>query len=238
MTASAARTTATKRERTALWVALGTTALANGLLLVLVTLLNQPRIMPPEEPVAVRRLVQPPPPPRPPTVAAVKAPTPSMSAPSSAVVPSPPLPRLELPRIATGDPLPLPDLPAIDLARPVDFTVAIAGMPAGAAGDLMPAQDAGDVVDEPPVLVEAFDLQRFYPRNARLRGIEGSTTVRIELSTDGTVTSCTVLGSTPPEIFDAATRELVRTLRFTPARNHGAPVAIAFNKTINWTLPE
>ena len=224
-------------HRRALWVGLGTTVLFNGVLVLVLFKLNRPHALPLEKPPVVHRLTQPPPP-RLPTVAAVHTPTPSMAAPSLAAMPAPPLPRLELPSLASGAPIPMPDLPTAELARPVDFTVAAAGLPSGSAGDLAPVADAGEVVDEPPVLINGFDLERFYPRTARLRGTEGSSTLRLELSADGRVTACTVTASEPPGVFENAAVALGRSLQFTPARMRGSPVPCAINQTIAWRLPK
>jgi TonB family protein len=224
-------------HRRALWVGLGTTVLFNGLLMLVLNQLNRPYELPPEEPAVVHRLTQPPRS-KLPTVAAVRTPTPSMAAPAPAAMPAPPLPRLELPTQASGAPLPLPVLPALDLARPVDLTVAAVGLPSGSAGDLAPVADAQEVVDEPPVLINGFDLERFYPRTARLRGVEGSSTLRLELSADGRVIACIVTASDPAGVFENAAAALGRSLRFTPARMRGSPVPCAINQTIAWRLPK
>ena len=224
-------------HRRALGVGLVTTVLFNGLLVLVLSQLNRPHELPVEDPPVVHRLTQPPKP-RLPTVAAVRTPTPARAAPSLAAVPAPPLPRLELPALASGTPIPMPDLPVLDLARPVDFIAPAAGLPSGSAGDLAPVADASDVVDDPPVLINGFDLERFYPRTARLRGAEGSSTLRLELSADGRVTACTVIASDPPGVFENAAVALGRSLRFTPARVRGAPVPCAINQTIAWRLPQ
>ena len=226
-------------QRTAAWVALGTTVVVNGLLLGLLSLLNRPNEQPPLEPFEVRRVTRIPP--RPPTVATVDAPTPSPAAPSAAALPAPLLPVLDLPHIATGDTISYEmastDLPALAVHHPVDLQVVIAGTPAGVAGDLTPATDALEVVDEPPVLINGFDFERFYPRNLRLRGVEGSSDISLEVGADGRVLTCSVISSEPPGAFSAAAQALGRSLRFTPARTRGIPVASTMRMTITWKLP-
>lgn len=233
---SLARAQARKRDYRGVAVALGTTLLANGLLVVLLVLLDRPRSLPAEQPVPIHRITTVPPK-KLPTVATVKAPTPSPTPPAAAAAMALPMPALVLPPLANGTVLNLPDLPVLDVARPVTMPAVTAAMPSGNPGATAPVADANEVVEEPPVLINGFDLERFYPRNARLRGIEGVSSMRLELGTDGKVTACAIVSSDPPGVFEEAARALGKALRYTPARTHSSPVPCAITMSVEWRLP-
>ena len=222
-----------RSERTAVVVALVTAVVVNALLVLLIQVINRQPEPPPEPAPVLHRLQTIP---QLPTVAANQAATVTplpTQAPAVAIA----LPRIELPSIATGAPLALPTLPTVATAQPVALPAIVAGSATGAASSLAPDPSAMWRVDEPPVLVNGFDLERFYPRQARLRGIEGTTVLRLEIANDGSVTASSVLSSEPPGVFDAAAKSLARSLHFTPARNRGAPVPCAITQSVAWRLP-
>ena len=225
------------RERRGVAVALGTTLVVNGALFALLTLLDRTPEVPPEAPPVLHRLavVSPPPPPIVRTVRAAATPA---TAPVIAAVPAPPLPALDLPAVASGAHVPVPLMPRLDVlkvpALPTVVGEAAAGDQASTVGAV---PDANALLDEAPVLANGFDLERFYPRAVRLRGIEGTSTIRLEIAADGSVLECTVLAGTPPQIFDAAARALGLTLHFSPGRVHGVAVPCVISQSIAWRLP-
>jgi periplasmic protein TonB len=230
---SAIRAPRRRAERTAVFVALVTAVVVNAVLVLLLQVINRQPESPGEPLPILHRLHTIP---QVPTVAANQATTVTplpTQAPAVAIA----LPRIELPPVATGAPLALPVLPTVATAQPVALPAIVAGTATGTASALAPDPTAMWRVDEPPVLVNGFDLERFYPRQARLRGIEGTTVLRLEIANDGSVTASSVLSSDPAEIFDAAAKALARSLHFTPARNRGAPVACAITQSVAWRLP-
>ena len=63
-----------------------------------------------------------------------------------------------------------------------------------------------------------------YPTQARAAGIEGFVEVIYDVSTDGRVVRARVLRSEPPDIFDEAALDAVRSWRFNAPRIDGKPV--------------
>ena len=225
-----------RRDYRGVAVALATTLVANGLLVILLLVLDRPRELPIEAPVPIHRLTIVPPK-KLPTTATVKAAVPTPTPAAAVAAAALPMPAIVLPPTATGAVLNLPELPILDIARPVTMPTVMAALPAGNSGAVAPVADASELVDEPPVLVNGFDLERFYPRNARLRGIEGSSTMRLELGVDGKVTASSIISSEPPGVFDSAAKALCKTLHYTPARMRGTPVACAITLSVAWSLP-
>jgi len=225
-----------RRDYRGVAVALGTTLVANGLLVILLIILDRPRELPIEAPVPIHRLTTVPPK-KLPTTATVKAAVPTPTPPAAVAASALPMPAIVLSPLATGAVLNLPELPVLDIARPVTMPTVMAALPAGNSGAVAPVADASELVDEPPVLINGFDLERFYPRNARLRGIEGVSSMRLELGLDGKVTASSIVVSDPPGVFDSAARALCKTLHYTPARTRGAPVACAITLSVEWRLP-
>ena len=213
------------------WLATGLALLVN--LAVVVGLSQVSRLHPAvaEPPLAVRSLrrseVETPPPPP-----VVEPAPPGAAAPGS----PPALPSLELPALGPPDALALPALGSLDadlvlpLAMPA-FTVseALAG-PLAAAGTAL--QDG----DTPAQLIGGFDLDHFYPRSARLRGLAGSTRLRLAIAADGQVSGVEVLSSEPPGVFEQAAERLGRSLRHHPATRAGQPVASVLERTIVWQV--
>jgi len=154
-------------------------------------------------------------------------------------------PRSSEPAAAQIEAVVLPALDLPSLSREV-AAIALPPITAGAGfGNLpmeipeIPAVSAASIgasYDEPPQRLSDLDLNRFYPRAARLRGTTGETVIRLSIANDGTVGAVEVLRSTPPGIFEKAAQELGRAQRFLAARKDGKAVASTPTMTIVWTL--
>ena len=201
-----------------------------GIVLVLARISGQGQQAPPPAPDAVRRLTQVPPVPvdRP-----QERTTPRPADAPAPVSPRIPLPALDLPPLG-GDPgLTLPAL-GVESTMTAPWTV-----PSFQAASLAPPEAPASpnlAFDEAPQLAETFDLERFYPRAARLRHVEGESTVVLGINEHGTVTSCSVVRSTPIGVFEQAVVQLARSLRYHPAKRAGVPTATSINLVISWTL--
>lgn len=149
------------------------------------------------------------------------------------------LPSLALPSLSAS-PLILPALgnPTADVDLPmsipafaavgptIDAAVApAAGLASGPLAFDTPAQRDG-----------TFDLDRFYPRTARSRGITGTSRIRSHIDASGRVTAVDVLESRPPGVFDQAAERLGRAQRYRPAERAGTPLPTILDTTINWTI--
>jgi protein TonB len=206
--------------------------LVNAVIAVALSRSRQPPPPAAQPPMPVRRLnVEEPPPPPPPAAAQpVAEPVPV------AIATPPPMPAFET--TTAGDAaFALPDLaPGPLTALPLQMP-AIA-MPSLDAPPAPPVPgSAGGPIDQGAVLTSAFDLERHYPRAARLRGTTGTTTLRLAIGADGRVRTAAVVRSTPDGVFDAAAIRLARDLRFTPAQRAGQAVAVEQDLTVNWTMP-
>jgi len=186
-----------------------------------------------EAPQLARHIVQaePPPPPLPP------------AADEPAETPAEAIPQMTLPALDLASPaLPTTDfaLPATTLAFDLDrlpMTVPIFASPG--PPDTAPAANDGMVfgeVDEPATLDSTFDLERFYPIDARAHGIEGRSTIAIDIDDEGRVVNVVISDSTPPGVFESAADRLARTLHFRPARRGSRAVAFRYTTTIAWTM--
>jgi periplasmic protein TonB len=201
-----------------------------GVILVLARISGQDHQAPPPAPEAVRRLNQVPP------VQVDRPQERTKQRPADAHAPrSPqiPLPALDLPPLG-GDPgLALPALGVeTTMTAPwtaPSFQTASLAPPGGPASPNL-------AFDEAPQLAETFDLERFYPRSARLRHVEGESTVLLHIDEHGTVTSCSVVRSSPIGVFEQAVVQLARSLRYNPAKRAGVPTATTLNLVISWTL--
>lgn len=131
----------------------------------------------------------------------------------------------------------LPVMPAADqpLELPIGIPAFTTELPVGAGNLAMPPAMAGDI-DERAQLSMTFDLERYYPRAAKIRGIEGESTVRLVLGADGKVISCTLISSTPPGVFEQAAERLCKSLRFRPAKKAGVAVSSTVTQHIAWKL--
>lgn len=213
------------------WLATSLALLAN--LAVIVGLSQVSKLVAPEPPppLAVRSLHrQPPepPPPPPPSVperaAAAAAPV-EVALPALSLSEAGPPEALALPTL--GSLAPVPELP---LLVPDFAAVAAPDVPAIAGSDAVPG------VDTPAELIDGFDLDRFFPRAARLRGLTGRSRLRLAIGDDGRVVTATVLSSEPSGVFDTAAERLGRSLRFRPALSAGRAVASVKEFDIAWTI--
>lgn len=214
------------------WLAVGLAVLAN--LAVVVGLSQVSRLHPAaaEPPLAVRSLrrSEPEPPPPPPVV----DPAPPAAA---AVAGAPPaLPSLELPALGPPDALALPALGSLDADLVLPLVMPAITVSDAPAGPLATAGAALPQVDTPAQLIGGFDLDHFYPRSARMRGIAGSTRLRLSIAADGTISGVEVLASDPPGVFEHAAERLGRSLRHHPATRAGQPVASVVERTIVWKV--
>jgi len=212
-----------------LWyAAVGTAVLANLAVVVVLAQISSLHHDAPEPVLAVRTLHR-------------QAPEPVVPAeslpPVSAAQPDPlaviALPSLELPTASPPSELALPPLGAasLDLALPLSFPAfattdgSIGGAGSGTLSFDTPAEREG-----------AFDLDQYYPRSAKLRGVTGTTRVRIAIAADGRVSAVTVVESTPAGVFERAAERLVRSLRYRPALLAGQAVASEQETVIAWTI--
>lgn len=147
------------------------------------------------------------------------------------------LPTLDLPATPNQSNLSLPDVPNLDatfdlpLSVPAFTAVGPVSTPDAPTGALTLGEP-----DQPAVLESTFDLERFYPRSARLRGITGRSRMRITIDANGAVQAVTVFESTPTGVFEQATERLGRSLRYRPAKRDGKTVADTKDLIIDWTL--
>jgi protein TonB len=228
------RTRAFRRHgaRTIWWIAAGIAVLVNLGLVVVLSQISHLHTPAPAAPLTVRtiRQVEPEPPPPPPQ--ARETPPEPVDEPLALV-----LPDLALPTTSTPGALTLPDVPNLDgvfdlpLAVPAFAALAPVSAPAGPAAPVA----LGDP-DQPAEQESAFDLERFYPRSARVRGVTGRSRLRLTIDASGTVTTVLVSDCTPPGVFEQATERLGRSLRYRPARRDGKPVASTKDLIIDWTL--
>ncbi len=227
------RTFDRRRPWTAWWIAVGMALITNLIVVVLLSQISNLQISPEPAPLITKTLRQlpPPPPPLPPP-----PPIREKIAQPVAKALAIPLPALDLPPVQPSTSLALPELPKLD--RLLDLPT---HLPAFDIASTTPTPEAtlwpgpGEP-DEAAQLESAFDLERFYPRIARLRGISGQTQVRLTIADTGHVLSAHVYLSTPPGVFEVATKELAQHLQFRPARLRGKAVASTKDIVIDWTL--
>lgn len=78
-----------------------------------------------------------------------------------------------------------------------------------------------------------------YPSSAIRSGAQGTSRITISVGADGSVTGCTVNGSSGNSALDSTACSLAqRRFRFTPATRNGQPVASSYSTSIRWVLPE
>lgn len=72
-----------------------------------------------------------------------------------------------------------------------------------------------------PKIVSWPDLERFYPKNARDRGTEGSVRIAVTLDKQGQATDTQILSVTPPDMgFGAAASTAVHFMTFSNPTGH------------------
>ena len=79
-----------------------------------------------------------------------------------------------------------------------------------------------------------------YPSSAMRDGIQGVTSFRLEVGTDGKPTGCTVTGSSGSGLLDDTTCRLVmRRAKFQPAKDtEGNPIVSSYTSRTRWQIPE
>jgi len=216
------------------WLAVGLAVVVNLAVVLVLSMVSHLESAAPAPSLAVRRITRQPEPPLPPPPPPVVAPAPAAPRPAEAVPLA--LPSLELP--ASGPPTAL-TLPAVgsldaDLALPL---VVPAFTPIGPPGFGDPGPAAAlPAFDTPAERLGTFDLDRFYPRAARLRGLTGSTRMRLSIGADGAVSAVAVLAAQPAGAFEAAAERLARSLSYRPALRAGEPVPSVQEILIEWTV--
>jgi protein TonB len=226
------RTFQRRRPLRAWWIAAVIALVVNVAVVIGLSQISHLHVPAPEAPLSVRTIRQvepelpPPPPPQ------RETPPEPVEEPLAIA-----LPTLDLPTAPSPEAITLPDVPNLDatidlpLTVPDFTTIAAVGTPDAVSGPLTFSEP-----DQPAEIESAFDLERFYPRSARLRGIEGRSRLRIVIDAGGTVTHVTVFEATPAGVFEQATERLGRSLRFRPAKQGGKPVASTKDLIIDWTL--
>ena len=216
-------------------VVVGVALLVNLVVLAVLSRLSAVHRVPAPPAVVALSVRQVPPPA--PSVADEPAAEPQPEAAVEVAVPVIPMPALDLPAIGSSDGLELPALspgdapPALPLVVPAFSTVA---PPVG--GDALGLPVAAPPIDEPARILGGVDLERFYPKEAKRRGVEGETRITLTIGVDDRVTACTVLTSTPPGVFEQAAADLGPTIRCIAAKRDGRPVVSTVTQTIVWTI--
>ena len=223
-----------RRPLRAWWAAVIVAVIANLALVVVLSQISHLHQTLPEPPLSVRTLRQvepetpPPPPPE-------QRETPAEPPEEIATIA---LPTLDLPTAPAPSALALPDVPNLitNLDLPLSVPAFAAIAPVSAPAGLLAAIGAGEA-DKPAERIADFDLDKFYPRTARLRNITGRSRVRIMIDAEGRVTGAEVLESTPPGVFEKATEQLGRSQRYRgPATSGGKAVPSSEDLIIDWTL--
>jgi len=213
--------------RPALAIGVACSVVFNGLvILALAAMTSAHRAQ--EDPPAVMHFEQvPPPPPPPPPPPQAKAQP--QTQPDTML---PPLPQLDVPDASSGS-LALPPQIANDsLSLPLGvpgFTTTPAGGPVGGAA-------FNEAFDEPPTVTTPLDLDHFYPTQARLRGIQGESSISLHIDAHGQIVTWAINASAPPGIFEQALDKLVHSLRLSPAKRSGVPIPSTLRLRFKWTL--
>ena len=118
----------------------------------------------------------------------------------------------------------------------------------GRAGGAMPAPEPSAVeppIPQPPVPAPVFlppslkvDRAPRYPSSARVKGIEGTVRVRVEVEADGSVRGAGVAESSGHEALDAAAVEAAESWVFLPATEDGRPVASVVYRWVAFRLTD
>ena len=86
----------------------------------------------------------------------------------------------------------------------------------------------------PPRLL--YEIEPYYPRLARISGIEGDVVINCLISTDGRVGDTEVIQSSGHPSLDAAARTFARRLEFAPARQGEDSVDVWLSLEVNFEL--
>lgn len=214
------------------WLALAIAVTVNLGVVVGLAQVSHLHVTPLSPPLAVRSMHQVDPPPPPPPEEQREA---SETPPEEEVAVA--LPSLDLPSVSQTSSLTLPSVGSLDAT--LSLPLGIPAFTTVGAGDGPPVVDGAGgppVFDSPAVLETALDLERYYPRAAKLRGITGSTKVHITIDSSGRVTEVQALESTPIGVFEEAALRMVRTFHFRPFQLSGKTVPGTYDTTIVWNF--
>jgi len=181
-----------------------------------------------EDPPAVMHFEQvPPPPPPPPPPPQAKAQPETQ--PDTVL---PPLPQLDVPD-ASSSSLTLPPQVANDS---LTLPLGVPGFASKEAGGPVGGASFNEAFDEPPTVTTPLDLDHFYPTQARLRGIQGESSISLHIDAHGQIVTWAINASAPPGIFEQALDRLVHSLRLSPAKRAGVPIPSTLRLRFKWTL--
>ena len=147
------------------------------------------------------------------------------------------LPNLDLPAVAPATSLALPAFGNADaLELPLSIPAFAIGPAAAPPAPSAPTASGPPVFDTQAEREGTFDLDRHYPRSARLHGVTGTTRVRIRIAASGRVADVQVLESAPPGVFEDAALRLARSMRYRPATAAGVAVESVQDTNIEWRI--
>ena len=214
------------------WLAgVALTVAANLGIIVVLTLLSRRAEAPPEDiPVTHLEVVEPPPPAEPPPRDPPPDPPPEVQL---------SLPTLDLPTASNDSAFSLPSVineGVIELPLEVPAFAAIAAdVPATVQSAAPAAEMSPDQPARLPLGVSEI-VRRFYPRTARVRGIEGECRVVVDVDAEGAVTAVDVRSGTPPGVFEEATVKAMKAVRYQPAVKAGRHVPTRIDFVFAWTI--
>jgi TonB family protein len=88
----------------------------------------------------------------------------------------------------------------------------------------------------PPVIVQGTQVHPTYPEHLRPSGIQGTTTVQLEVRADGQVGDVKVEQSAGHPDLDRAAVDAVKRWRFEPARRGKDPISVTVRATLAFTV--
>lgn len=119
----------------------------------------------------------------------------------------------------------------LDIETP-DISVGFTGGPVVAAG-----WQAGDNMGDGDV-IPIVRIEPSYPRDAAMKGIEGSVTLRITIEPDGSVSDAQVLQADPPRVFNREAIRAVLRWKFKPRIVDGQAVSRQGDVTLEFNLSQ
>jgi len=99
----------------------------------------------------------------------------------------------------------------------------------------VPAAANTDIASWKKAVVKQISKKQKYPRSAQVREIEGRAVIRINVNSDGTITSHEIVKSTGASILDREIPKLVKRLNPLPALPAGTPNA-SLQLPLDWSL--
>jgi TonB family protein len=115
-----------------------------------------------------------------------------------------------------------------------------ASMDAPATRDALAEQPTFVAYDTPPVLQNTDEIQqilrRAYPRELMSAGIGGRVEMWLYVDLSGAVTNHELKTTSGNEALDRAAAEVVRQMRFRPARNQGEPTAVWVSQWVTFQV--